>query len=265
MTGEPDKIARVNRARWEEVVRESAGCTRPYLDLDVDAFRAFREGTTTTLPEPCLEHLGSEPLMRAANGSDVLCLAAGGGQQSALFALLGARVTVFDLSDGQLEGDRTAAAHYGYAVTTIQGDMRDMSALAADSFDLVYGTGTAFVPDVAQVFGGVARVIRRGGLYRPDFANPYTEFVDYTDWDGTGYRITLPYAQRERHDDMLEFRSYLDEVFNGLINAGFLIRRVFSAPTVPPARSLTPGSYAHWEAFLSPGYAVLAQRELAGL
>ena len=41
---------------------------------------------------------------------DVLCLAAGGGQQSVAFALLGANVTVFDLSETQLEHDRLAAA-----------------------------------------------------------------------------------------------------------------------------------------------------------
>ena len=50
---------------------------------------------------------------------DVLCLAAGGGQQSAVFGLLGARVTVIDFTQGQLDGDITAAKHYGYPVETI--------------------------------------------------------------------------------------------------------------------------------------------------
>ena len=35
----------------------------------------------------------------------VLCLACGGGQQSVALALLNANVTVFDLSEGQLDRD----------------------------------------------------------------------------------------------------------------------------------------------------------------
>ena len=258
----PDKIASVNKARWEEVVKEGAGCTRPYLDLDVEAFRAYREGETTSLPEPC-DAPENRAVMAAAKGKDVLCLAAGGGQQSALFSLLGARVTVLDLCEGQLEGDRKAAAHYGYDVTTLQGDMRDLSDLADESFDLVYGTGTCYVPDVREVFVGVARVLRAGGIYRTDFMNPYTEFVDHTDWDGQGYRITHPYAQRERHrpDNMLEFRSYLDEVFNGLLDTGFTIQRVFAAPHDKlPDPDAGPGSYRHWGVFISGGYTVLAAK-----
>ena len=201
--------------------------------------------------------------MTAAKGKDVLCLGAGGGQQSTLFSLLGAGVTVLDLCEGQLEGDRKAAAHYGYDVTTIQGDMRDLSDLADDSFDLVYGTGTCYIPYVHEVFVGVARVLRTEGLYRADFMNPYTEFVDDTDWDGVGYRITRPYAQRERcrPDSMLEFRNYLDEVFNGLLDTGFSIQRVFAAPRTLPSSKEQPGSYRHWAAFIHGGYTVLARQK----
>jgi len=258
----PDRVAAANKARWEQVVREGAGSTRPYLDLDVEAFRAYREGETSRLPKRC-DDPDNRAVMAAAKGRDVLCLAAGGGQQSALFALLGARVTVLDLCEGQLEGDRKAAAHYGYDVTTIQGDMRDLSGLPDNSFDLVYGTGTCYIPDVRQVFAGVARVLRAGGLYRADFMNPYTEFVDDTDWDGTGYRIAKPYGERKRHrpDGAMEFRNYLDEVFNGLLDTGFTIQRVFAAPPKLPSPEHRPGSYRHWAAFISGGYTVLARKD----
>ena len=262
MKSKPDQIAIVNKARWEEVVKEGAGCTRPYLELDVEAFRAYREGETTSLPKPCDER-DNRTVMATAKGKDVLCLGAGGGQQSALFSLLGARVTVLDICEGQLEGDRKAAAHYGYDVTTIQGDMRDLSDLADESFDVVYGLGTCYIPDVREVFVGVARVLRTGGMYLTMHMNPYTEFVDDTDWDGVGYRITRPYAQRERcrPDDMLEFRNYLDEVFNGLLDTGFCIQRVFVAPCTLPNPKDQPGSYYHCGAFIHGGYAVLARKE----
>jgi len=263
MKRKPDRIAIVNKARWEEVVKEGAGCTRPYLELDVEAFRAYREGEKRVLPKSCCDSPADGTVMATARGKDCLCLGAGGGQQSALFSLLGARVTVLDICEGQLEGDRKAAAHYGYDVITIQGDMRDLSELADESFDLVYGTGACYIPDVHEVFVGVARILRSEGLYRADFMNPYTEFVDDTDWDGVGYRITRPYAQRERRrpDGMLEFRNYLDEVFNGLLDTGFCIQRVFAAPRILPDPKDQPGSYRHWAAFIHGGYTVLARKE----
>lgn len=71
--------------------------------------------------------------------------------------------------------------------------MRDLSCLDDESFDLVYGTGTCFVPDARQVYAGVARVLRPGGLFRVDFCNPARELVDGGSWDGGAYRITVPY------------------------------------------------------------------------
>ena len=53
----------------------------------------------------------------------------------------------------------------------------------------------AWVPDARQVYREVHRVLKSGGTYRVDFANPGTEFVDF--WDGEGYRLTRPYMQTE--------------------------------------------------------------------
>jgi len=257
-----DRIASVNKKCWERTVKEGAGCTRPYLDLDVEAFHAYREGETTILPKPCCDSPDNRMVMATAKGQDVLCLGAGGGQQSALFSLLGACVTVLDICEGQLEGDRKAAAHYGYDLTTIQGDMRDLSDLAEGAFDIVYGMGTCYIPDVHEVYVGVARALRTEGIYRADFTNPATEFVDWTDWDGVGYRITKPYAQRERHrpDGMIEFRHYLSEIFNGLLQTGFSIQHVLESPGQLPAPEAQPGSYAHWSAFIGGGFTTVARK-----
>lgn len=192
----------------------------------------------------------------------MLCLASGGGQQSAVFALLGARVTVADLSEAQLEGDRRAAEHYGYSVNTVRADMRDLSALEAETFDLVYqAPSMAYVPDVRRVYAEVRRLLRHGGTYRVEFTNPAVEFVDCADWDGAGYRVTRPYAERSRRrdDGVTEFRHHLSDIFNGLVEAGLSVRRVEEAPHYrrqdPDAR---PGSWEHWLTYFAH-FAVVAE------
>ena len=137
MTPALDEIATTNEKHWNRMVQEGCGFTVPWLDLDRDLIRRYAAGELERVPEPLTVMYPAGVLANVA-GKEVLCLASGGGQQSAVFGLLGARVTVVDLAEGQLEGDRKAAAHYGYEVTTVHADMRDLSCIADESFDLVY-------------------------------------------------------------------------------------------------------------------------------
>ena len=107
------------------------------------------------------------------------------------FWLLGAEVTVVDLSDVQLARDREGAAHHGLQVTNIQGDMRDLSMFPADTFDVVWQPYSVnFVPSVEPVYNGVARVLKPGGIYYMQFANPFIQAVDDEAWDGEAYPST---------------------------------------------------------------------------
>ncbi|MCB0081368.1 MAG: class I SAM-dependent methyltransferase, partial [Caldilineaceae bacterium] len=170
-----DDVSRHNQKQWDELARSRLEYTLPLLDLTPAAARAR------------IDPLG---ILGDVTGKAVLCLATGGGQQSACFALLGAHVTVVDLSSIQLERDQEAAAHYGYAVRTIHGDIRDLAPLDGDSFDLVYQAYSLnFVPSVAPVFQEVARVLRPGGLYQVQWANPFTHSVDDQAWDGETYLL----------------------------------------------------------------------------
>src|ERR687894_294918 len=97
-----DDIAQYNIERWKALVEANAVFTRPALNLD---------------PSLALAQLDPERRLGTVAGKDVLCLACGGGQQSVAFALLGAKVTVFDLSAAQLDRDRVAAAQVGVDIT----------------------------------------------------------------------------------------------------------------------------------------------------
>ncbi len=258
---EYDEIAVTNKKHWEKLVKEGCGFTRPWLELDSNLIHQYVKGQLDSVPEPLLVMYPSSVLVDI-EGKDVLCLAAGGGQQSVVFSLLGAQVTVVDLAEGQLNGDRRAAAHYGYGINTIQGDMRDLSCVGDMSFDLVYGTGMSYVPDVTQVYSEVAGVLRTGGKYRVDFANPATEFVDCNDWDGEGYRITKPYSERIRRleDGPVEFRHTLSSIFNGLLAVGLSIKHVQEAPYYHQRVQALPGSWEHWLTYVTR-FAIVAKKD----
>ncbi|NIQ76697.1 MAG: methyltransferase domain-containing protein [Anaerolineae bacterium] len=254
-----DEISGTNQQHWEKAVEDGAGCTIPYLDLEPHLVREYAAGQLQDPPEHLL---GMTPvyLLAGAEGKDVLCLACGGGQQSAVFGLLGAHVTVVDLAEGQLKGDRRAAAHYGYKATTIQGDMRDLSVLAQASFDLVWQDNSmAWIPDCRQVYSQVHRVLRPGGRYKVNFTNPAVEFV-HEEWDGIGYRIVRPYSERTRLlEGAMEFRHYLKDIFGGLIDLGFSIEHVNDDPPAPPEEPPSPGSWAHIQHYLV-GFEIVAVR-----
>lgn len=237
-----DEAAIANQKLWEKEVKKGCGYTIPWLDLDVTLLHQYASGKLKFLPEPMV-CIYPASVLANMKGRDVLCLASGGGQQSAVFSILGAQVTVVDLAEGQLEGDRKAARHYGYELTTLQADMRDLSCLNANSFDLVFqANSTAYVPDIRQVYSEVSRVLRLHGTYRVDNGNPAIFSVK---WDGAKYEISDPYSEKikNREDGGIEFRHYMDDIFNGLLDSGFSIQRVYEEPFSRQKDSgATPGS-----------------------
>ena len=263
-----DDLAATNRARWNALVDANVAYTRPMLDLTPQSARS--------LLDP-LGVMGAET--GNMQGKEVLCLASGGGQQSVAFALLGAKVTVFDLSDQQLTRDQAAARHYGLNIRTVQGDMRDLSAFGEASFDLVYHAYSInFVPHVQPVLAEVARVIRPHALYRIEWANPFTQLIDPDEaWDGTGYSLRHAYLDGREITELYptwtiygdaeddseskrivesprEFVHALSTMINSLIAHGFIILRsaeflgeaTYAQPESPP------GSWAHFLRVAAP-------------
>ena len=251
-----DELARYNRGRWEELARAGISYTIPYLDLDERSAR---------------ELVDRDGIIGEVAGKDTLCLASGGGQQSAAFCLLGANVTVLDLSETQLARDRRAARSYGRDIDTVQGDMRDLSIFPEDSFDVVWhGHSINFVPDAREVFRQVARVLRPGGIYHLSCANPYFHNVEPEDWTGRGYLIWDRYGDGEleiadpywtfvdpdgaprRVRGPREFRHTLDTLVNGMIELGFALARVRELGGCDRDAELEPGTWEHFKSVAPP-------------
>lgn len=171
-------------------------------------------------------------------GCDVLCLASGGGQQGPLMAAAGARVTVYDNSPSQLAQDRMVAERDGLDITTIEGDMRDLSVFPDASFDLtIHPVSNCFIPEVLPVWREAYRVLRPGGALLSGFNNPARYLFDYDVVDKQGVlqvKYKLPYDDAELHTEeqiqqlladgeALEFSHTLDTLIGGQIDAGFVI------------------------------------------
>jgi SAM-dependent methyltransferase len=155
------------------------------------------------------------------------------------------------------------ARHHGYEIKTVQGDMRDLSGLEAGAYDLVYQAVSAcFVPDLRKVYREVARVVKPGGIYRVEHCNPATHAVDDDSWDGEGYRILDSYGPGRIEDsDTVEFRHLMSDIFNGLIECGFVIRGVWDDPRhLQDTGAEKPGTYDHVLGFVAKHFAIVAEK-----
>jgi len=257
-----DDIARHNQRLWTSWASEKGEYTQPWLELDRTLLDDFAHRRIDVLPRPYMYIYPSSVLEDIA-GKDVLLLASGGGQQSAVFGLLGARVTSVDLTEAQLEGDRTAARHYGYDIKTVQADMRDLSVLAAGAFDLVYqAISIVFVPDVREVYRGVCRLLRPGGCYRVGHCLPATQTIDETTLGDEGYVIKGDYRTGQMDEaEGREYRHPLSDLFNGLCELGFRIEGVFEDPRhLHPLEHPEPGSEEHIMKHVLKYFAIVARK-----
>jgi SAM-dependent methyltransferase len=184
--------------------------------------------------------------------------------------LLGAKVTVLDLSDVQLERDRQGAAHHGLSVTTIHGDMRDLSIFSDETYDVVWQVYSVnFVPTVESVFREVRRVLKPGGIYFVQFANPFVQAIDEDAWDGRPYPLSGFYvdgedlAERFPHWDVdqpdgskvklaspHEFGHPLSNVLNTLAKDGCIFLGLWE--WMRHDENPTPGTWAHFTQIAPP-------------
>lgn len=230
-------IRSYNRDAWN---REVEGGKNPWSQpVGPDIIAKARQGEfsivlTENIPVPARWF---PPL----NGTDVLCLASGGGQQGPVLAALGARVTVLDNSPAQLKQDQFVAERESLALHTVEGDAADLSLFADGSFDLVFNpVSTPFMPDVRAVWRECARVLRPGGVLMTGFMNPIHYIFDLYKADEGILEVahSIPYSDlaslsKEELDEYLakglpvEFGHSLTDLLGGQCAAGFAITDLY--------------------------------------
>lgn len=222
-----------NRAAWDQYAEQGNEWTIPVNATQIAAARLGNWQIVLTETKPIPKDWFPSDL----HGKDILCLASGGGQQGPILAAAGAHVTVFDNSPKQLQRDRLVAARDGLELITVEGDMRDLTAFSAESFDLiVHPVSNVFIPDVLPVWREAYRVLRPGGDLLAGFMNPVVYIFDGLLVDSGEFvvRYSLPYsdltslteAERQEkfgRDDALEFSHTLSAQIGGQLEAGFAI------------------------------------------
>ena len=168
-------------------------------------------------------------------GKKLLCLAAGGGRQSALYAAAGAEVTVVDISPKMLEIDREVAAERRLNIRTIEASMDNLSMIENGTFEIVIQpVSTCYVPHILPVFCEVARVIKSGGIYISQHKTPISLQADVEGKRGS-YELHEKYYQnnleplpavsgsRLREEGTAEFLHRWEEIVGGMCRCGFQI------------------------------------------
>jgi SAM-dependent methyltransferase len=226
-------IQAYNSRAWDREVERGNPWTVP---VSSELVAAARQGQWELLLTP------TKPVPRAwfpdLEGLRVLGLASAGGQQAPILAAAGARVSVLDNSPRQLAQDRLVAEREGLSVTTVEGDMADLSMFADESFDLIFHpVSNLFVPDVRPVWAEAARVLRNGGTLLAGFVNPVVYIFDLELAEQQGIlevKYALPYSdlaslseeERQRYvdnEEPFEFGHTLEDQIGGQCDAGLVI------------------------------------------
>ena len=206
-------------------------------------------------------------------GKRLLCLAAGGGRQSAIYATAGADVTVVDISPAMLERDRLSAAHRGHSVRLIEASMDRLTMFAEAEFDIVvHPVSTCYLPRVIPVFTEVARVIRPGGLYISQHKSPTSLQTSERPKHG-GYVIERPYytdgpipppdhrgvvARRIREEGAREHLHRWEQLIGGMCRCGFVIEDLVEPDHHDDDAEI--GSFAHRANYVAPYVRIKARR-----
>jgi len=224
-------IIKHNKSAWDNYVDKKDRWTIPVTDEELKNVRKGNWGIVLTpnkiVPQDWFPDL---------KGLKILGLASGGGQQGPILATLGADVTIFDNSEKQLEQDRILSDKFNLDIKTVQGDMKDLSVFADNSFDLIFNPcSIVFVDDVLPVWKECYRVLKPNGILMTGLINPISFQLDHES-------LKLIYKQPfsdlhslskealetlKKENEPLVFGHSLTDQIGGQLDAGFTITTMF--------------------------------------
>ncbi|MEX2215824.1 MAG: class I SAM-dependent methyltransferase [Phycisphaeraceae bacterium] len=252
-----------NKRAWDDRAKKGLVFARPASGEDIETMAA--------------KLIKSKWLDGGVKGKRVLCLAAGGGRQSVLYAEAGAHVTVVDISPAMLALDRQVATDRKLDIRVVEASMDDLSPLTDAYFDVVIQpVSTCYVPDIRKVYDEVARVMAAGGIYSSQHKQPVSLQSDTKPAPGgRGYELTEAYYRRtplpevtgsiHRESGTIEYLHRWEQLVGGMCRAGFVIEDLVEPNHMEDAAE--PGTFGHRSRYVPPYVLIKARRisEAGGL
>ena len=168
-------------------------------------------------------------------GRRVLGLAAGGGQQMPIFAVLGADCTVLDYSEAQLQSEQMVSAREGYESSIVRADMTKPLPFPNERFDLIFHpVSNCYVADVLPIWKECFRILKPGGVLLAGLDNGLNFVFD--EETETIFKYVLPFdplrdpalmAEMEAAGDGVQFSHTIEEQIGGQLGAGFRLTDVY--------------------------------------
>jgi SAM-dependent methyltransferase len=167
----------------------------------------------------------------------LLGLASGGGQQMPLFAANGARCTVLDYSDSQLESERLVSMREGYPIEIVKADMTKRFPFEDGSFDIIFHpVSNCYVEDVYHVWNECFRVLKKGGVLLAGMDNGINFLFDDIENEPLVATNKLPfnplkddalYKKMTENNDGIQFSHTMEEQIGGQLKAGFILTDLY--------------------------------------
>ncbi|MCL2159013.1 MAG: class I SAM-dependent methyltransferase [Oscillospiraceae bacterium] len=180
------------------------------------------------------------------DGTKLLGLASGGGQQMPILVASGADCTIMDYSDSQLACEKLVAKREGYKINIVKADMTKRFPFEDNSFDIIVNVvSNHFVEDVYHVWNECYRVLKPGGILLAGMVNGIC-YVFADDYDDDDENATLaavnklpynPLKSTKLYDKLmalddgynLEFSHTMEELLGGQLKAGLNLTNITEA------------------------------------
>jgi len=167
-------------------------------------------------------------------GAEILGLASGGGQQMPIFSALGAKCTVLDYSEKQLESEKEVAKREKYEINTVRADMTKPLPFEDESFDLIFHpVSNCYVEDVVPIWKECYRVLKKGGILLAGLDNGFNYLFDEEETTLTNQLPFNPlkdpelYEKSLKNDWGIQFSHTIEEQIGGQLQAGFILTDIF--------------------------------------
>ena len=193
-------------------------------------------------------------------GLKLLGLACGGGQQMPLFAAAGAKCTVLDYSERQLESERMVSQREGYEIEIVRADMSKALPFADESFDvIVHPVSNSYIREVEPLWRECFRILKPGGVLLAGLDNGINYLFDDEE---TMLTHSLPFdpvsdpalmEELQKTDSGVQFSHTFEEQVGGQLKAGLVLTHLFedfngegrlhemNIPTFVATRAVKPG------------------------